>query len=74
MSELDSEIMKNIDEELIVLGDLNIDQLVPNNDLYNTIKTNNMKQLISEPTRITETSKCLIDIILVNTQKNYKVE
>ena len=54
-------------EELIIIGDFNIDLL--NNENHNFIKLNRDKgliQLLSEPTRCTETSSTLIDHIYSN--------
>ena len=63
----------NIDSErksLILLGDFNIDQFGKNNSAKRLLRSfailNDIKQIINEPTRITEHSKTLIDLIFVN--------
>ena len=54
---------------ILVVGDLNCDLLVSSsksrtlNNLYTSV---NMKQLITQPTRVTETSKSLIDVIFTS--------
>ena len=54
----------------MLLGDFNIDQLNKNNSENRLLKSfaieNDMKQIINKPTRITEHSKTLIDLIFVN--------
>ena len=49
-----------------LLGDLNDDQLIPNSKLYQAIKMSKLKQLISKPTRITNSSSTLLDVIITN--------
>ena len=63
----------NIDSErnnLILLGDFNMDQLGKNNSTKRLLNSfaiqNDIKQIIKEPTRITEHSKTLIDLVFVN--------
>ena len=56
----------------VLMGDLNIDQLGKGSasrlvKLFAVI--NYMKQLINEPTRITEYSKTLIDLIFTNKER-----
>ena len=51
---------------ILVVGDLNSDLIVSSSKsktLYNLCTSLNMKQLITQPTRLTETSKTLIDVI-----------
>ena len=54
----------------MILGDFNVDQLSRNNSNKTLLASfaieNNLKQIISEPTRITQTSRTLIDLIYVN--------
>nr|CAI5849653.1 unnamed protein product [Callosobruchus analis] len=53
-------------ENITILGDLNINFMVKNNILSNCFESYGLMQVISEPTRITETSSTLIDIIFVS--------
>jgi len=57
--------------EYYILGDLNCDLLSPNNPqarrLENLAELFQLTQLINEPTRITEKTRTLIDVILTNT-------
>jgi hypothetical protein len=68
LKEIEEE-MCNSQNELYVIGDLNIDQLKVN-DLYPIIRKAGMKQLIKEPTRVTDSSKTLIDLIITNSSKS----
>ena len=56
-----------IQQEVYILGDLNTDILAKNNilksALENFLRIHAMKQLITEPTRITDTSETAIDLI-----------
>ncbi|XP_031330766.1 uncharacterized protein LOC116161527 [Photinus pyralis] len=55
--------------EIILLGDINVDFLTNNNSLKylnNILEIYNLHQIISDPTRITNTSSTLIDVICVN--------
>ena len=55
-----------------MLGDLNCNLLTSNpeaNSLRDIISTFNLNQLIEKPTRVTETTKSLIDVIM-STNKN----
>ena len=66
IAKLDSE-----DKEVIIIGDLNCNFLAARPDrntenLKSIIEVYQMKQLISEPTRLTESSQTLIDVILTN--------
>ena len=61
-----------LDLVIIVLGDLNCNLLTSNskaNLLRDIISTFNLNQLIEKPTRVTETTKSLIDVIM-STNKN----
>ena len=55
-------------KEVIILGDLNVNYLKnsDNKDLKTIINLNGFEQIITKPTRITETSETLIDVILTN--------
>ena len=55
-------------KEVIILGDLNSDYLVKNDNVNvkNVIAINGFKQLIDKPTRVTKNSKSCIDIIATN--------
>lgn len=59
-------------KEMIVLGDMNVNFLVPgdNKDLKSVFEPLGLKQTIEKPTRITETTRTLIDIVLTNTPAN----
>ena len=58
--------------EIAILGDINLDQLSKANSPKRLVKSfaieHNMKQLIGEHTRITESSKTLIDLLFVNNE------
>jgi hypothetical protein len=54
---------------MYTVGDLNIDQ-TKYNDLHIIIKKSGMKQLIKDPTRITQTTKSIIDVIIINSLKS----
>jgi hypothetical protein len=54
---------------MYIVGDLNIDQ-TKYNDLHIIIKKSGMKQLIKDPTRITQTTKSIIDVIITNSLKS----
>ena len=65
--------LDNDDKEYIILGDLNSDLLPINNCrdsnvrlLKSLIEVFQLTQLITEPTRVTETSKTLLDVIITN--------
>lgn len=51
---------------LFILGDINEDLLNGNNRLYGIIRNNKLTQIIEQPTRITNTSATLIDVIITN--------
>lgn len=59
-------------QEIIALGDMNVNFLdKSNNKEFKTIVSRNgFQQLIKSPTRVTNTSSTLIDIILSNKEKN----
>ena len=67
-------LTKTSDEskETILLGDMNANYLVPgdNKKLKSIFDLFGFKQIILKPTRITATSKTLIDIILTNNPLN----
>ena len=58
--------------EIAILGDINLDQMGKVNSAKRLVKSfaieNDLTQLICEPTRITETSRTLIDLLFVNNQ------
>ena len=63
--------LDNEDKELFILGDLNCNYLAkqadyPTNKLTLLSEELQLTQLITEPTRITENSRTLIDVILTN--------
>ena len=56
-----------LDLNVVILGDLNCNILAPDPEttsLQTFISTFNLQQLVKKPTRITETTKSLIDVIL----------
>ena len=59
----------SISNNVMIIGDFNCN-MITNNSLSKKVKelcsTTNMKQLITEPTRITPHSKSLIDLILTS--------
>ena len=59
-------------DEIISLGDMNANYLDRNNnrELKSIIEKNGFKQLITTPTRITNISSTLIDIIITNKENN----
>ena len=56
----------NDSKETIILGDFNIDLLKPNKNWIQTYENHNLQQIIHLPTRVTPTSKTLIDHIYVS--------
>ena len=59
------------DKELYILGDLNCDVSAENKNnntksLRNIVNDYNLDQLIMQPTRITSTTKTIIDLIYTN--------
>ena len=57
-------------KETIILGDFNIDLLKPNKRWTQIYELNNLHQVIEFPTRVTPTSKTLIDHIYVSDKNN----
>ena len=56
--------MKN--KPLFIFGDINDDMFFKNNKLSKILKSLNLIQIIDKPTRITNTSSTLIDVIITN--------
>lgn len=52
-------------QNILILGDLNVDQLY-NNPVSQCMTSYDFQQLIKEPTRITNTSQKIIDVIFAN--------
>ena len=63
-------------KEVIILGDLNSDYLVKNDNvnMKNAITINEFNQLIDKPTRVSKNSKSCIDIIATNKGNISKVD
>lgn len=60
--------------ETVLLGDFNFDYISPNattKHFQRTMNLLNLKQLINEPTRITQNSRTLIDLIFTSTSELY---
>ena len=58
-------------KEIIILGDLNVDYLKQDNEpIKQSFQLNGFSQLIKLPTRITETTATLIDVIQTNKECN----
>ena len=58
-------------KEIIILGDFNIDyNKADNRDFKSLLNIFRLKQVITEPTRTTETSSTLIDLIITNRPEN----
>ena len=59
---------------LVITGDMNIDMLTPTNDItkeyQSLLDMFDLHQIINEPTRITRTSRTIIDHIVVNSPTN----
>jgi len=51
---------------LFILGDLNDDLNKPNAKLHGIINKNKLEQLIKKPTRITENTSSILDVIITN--------
>ena len=72
-------LIRNLDDEgkeFVILGDFNYDLLnqsaTHNSDKFlKILNLYQLHQLINKPTRITETSKTLIDVIITNKPVNY---
>ena len=64
-----------ISSDVIFLNDFNCDMMVPNRlpmdsrNLCDLLDIYNLENLITSPTRITKTSKTLLDLILTNNKK-----
>lgn len=61
-------LLSNESKETILLGDLNVDFLKPNDnkEIKLSLKENGFTQIIKEATRVTNESRTLIDIIATN--------
>ena len=61
-----------LQKEVILLGDLNVNFLKKNDnpDIKDTINLFGFKQVITQPTRITDISSTLIDVIITNKVSN----
>jgi hypothetical protein len=74
IDELENEITNNREKEIYVIGDLNMNQLsFKDNILRPFLIRTSMKQLIKQPTRITEESRSLIDVIMTTSPEYNKV-
>ena len=61
-------------KEVVLIGDLNCNWLISNkltNDLKLTTGDNNLEQLIVDPTRITNSSKTLIDLLFATNPSRF---
>jgi hypothetical protein len=68
-TELESFLLQNSDTETYILGDANLDQLTQSGlpyKLKNIICTYGYKQIITQATRVTQTTETLLDLIIVN--------
>lgn len=65
---MDAVLLKN--KETIIMGDFNIDLLNSNSKWDRYYSIYNLEQLIDCPTRVTASTKTLIDHIYVNTKQN----
>ncbi len=54
-------------KKFFILGDLNDDLLAPGSKLSKIIKNNKLAQIIDKPSRITNTTATLLDVIITNT-------
>ena len=64
-------------EHVVLLGDFNINQLNVDSPAYNFLQTSiiepfSLKQMVTEPTRITKDSCTLIDLVLASSPENIK--
>ena len=59
-----------VPHQLLLIGDFNIDYLIPASSLYfklqSIVSSFNLTQVVSEPTRVCKTSETLIDLIFVS--------
>lgn len=65
-----------IKEECIILGDFNIDCMTDSfytNKLLTTMQSLGMKQYVDRPSRVTENSKTIIDLVFANKELNVQV-
>lgn len=64
--------INNGNKELIILGDINCNYLIKNNNkpLKDLLSLNGLIQTIKGPTRITDTTESLIDVILTTKPEN----
>ena len=65
-------------EHHMILGDFNIDQLKPDSSAYKYLRDHvllpyDLSQMISNPTRVTDKTSTLIDLLLVSYPENVKV-
>ena len=63
------DIFRNVslrNKSMFILGDINDNLFEANSKLDRIVKNMKMKQLINKPTRITEMSSTLLDVIIVN--------
>ena len=70
-----SEIFKDMcsrNKHFVVLGDMNNDLLTPNAKLNTIINRLGLESCIKQPTRITETSASLLDVIITNKTESIK--
>ena len=56
-------------KNFFILGDINDNLLAPGNKLKNVIRSHGLTQLIEKPTRVTNTSATLLDVIITNNPK-----
>ena len=64
-----SDVIKEIllkDKPTFIFGDVNDDLLKPNAKLNNVIRDTKLHQIVDRPTRITENSSTLLDILITN--------
>ena len=63
-------IFISLPSNVLLIGDFNVDFLVPHSCLYSkllsVVSSFNLTQIVSEPTRVTESSSTLIDLIFVS--------
>ena len=51
---------------VIIIGDINDDLLIRSNNISKVIRDLNLKQLIEKPTRLTNNSSTLLDVVITN--------
>ena len=66
------ETVQNENKETIITGDINCDYGNPeyHRDVKSCLSMNGFKQLIKKPTRITENTSFIIDVLLTNSPEN----